>query len=505
MNDQSWEMELTDRLIIGLDSSTQSTKAIAWSRAGELVAEGRAEIPMGMPQAGYYEQDPVDWWAAACTALKSLFEQVDPARVDAIAISNQRETIGFFDRDLNPVRPAIVWLDTRSIAEIDQLSETLGADNLHRICGKPNDITPSHSSILWVTKNQPDVVKNLASVLDVATFLGGRLTGHQKVSWASADPSGVLDIEGHRWSDEILSALHLDASYFAEPVAPGTFIGAVTHLAAQQTGLRPGTKVFAGAGDGQCAGLGVNAAKEGRIYLNLGTAIITGLWSETTNISKSWRTMTSPTGEGYFLEGVMRAGTYFLDWMVENYITENSDTATHLHYQNESEQLPVGSEGLMVCPYLSGCMNPFWDSNAGAAIFGITPSHGHAHLYRASMEALTGEIARTIIDMQSKGLQADQIVAVGGGANSELWRKMLVDATGIPLMVSKSLEASSLGAAMIGAVGVGWFDGFEEAAQAMSTDGESYLPDTSAQDQWRSLLQKQQSLNAFCCHNEMLT
>ena len=96
---------MKNRLVIGLDSSTQSTKAIAWSAAGDMVAEGRADIPMSTPRRGYFEQDPNAWWAAACTALKEVCAQIDLTCVDGLAISNQRETMGYFNHDLSPGPP----------------------------------------------------------------------------------------------------------------------------------------------------------------------------------------------------------------------------------------------------------------------------------------------------------------------------------------------------------------------------------------------------------------
>ena len=150
-------------------------------------------------------------------------------------------------------------------------------------------------------------------------------------------------------------------SKLARTTAPGQLIGTVQPKAAAQTGLLAGTKLFAGAGDGQCAGLGVNALCNGRVYLNLGTAIVMGSWSVTPNISKGWRTLISPTGEGYLLEGVMRAGTFFMDWLVENHVSKDADVATHAALQSAAEDIPVGTRGLLVCPFLSGCMNPYWD------------------------------------------------------------------------------------------------------------------------------------------------
>lgn len=495
---------MVERLIIGLDSSTQSTKAIAWTRNGELVAEGRDDIPMQTPQKDYFEQNPDDWWDAALTALKQLAQQIDVSLVDGLAISNQRETIGFFDADLRPTHPAMIWLDNRAGQETEELNDQIGQERLHRISGKPKDVIPSNSSVMWVRKNRPDVFNSATQVREVGSYLHRRLTGVDAVSWASADPSGMFDIEHKEWSEEILSVVGVTADQFAKPVQPGTRIGGLLDTVAQATGLKAGTPVFAGAGDGQCAGLGVDAAKEGRVYLNLGTAIITGLWSKTPNISNSWRTMLSPTGDGYFLEGVMRGGTYFLDWMVQHYIAPDQGLGAHEALHAQAMELPVGSDGLLVCPYLSGCMNPFWDANAKAAIYGINPTHDSSYLYRASMEGLTGEIARTVFDMLAQGLKVTELIAVGGGANSPLWQQMLVDSTGIPLTLSKSLEASSLGAAMIAAVGAGWFQNYDEASQSMSATGETFQPNPAAHEAWKLLLERQQSFNAFCCHNETL-
>ena len=493
-----------NRLVIGLDSSTQSTKAIAWSVTGALVAEGRADISMAIPQKGYYEQNPEDWWSSACAALRSLCSQIDTSLVDGMAISNQRETMGYFDDNLKPVHPAIVWLDNRSTAEVHELADMIGRDRFHAINGKPTDICPGHSRLLWLNRYKPEAMKLCSKISDVNSYLTARLTGRRAASWASADPSGIFDINQKQWSPIVLAALGLRVEQFAELVAPGTFTGTILPEASALTGLPLGLKIYAGGGDGQCAGLGVNAFNQGRIYMNLGTAIVVGTGSKSPNISNFWRTMTSPTGEGFFLEGVARAGTFFMDWFVDHYVAKGASHSTHEALQAAAYDLPIGTDGLIVCPYLSGCMNPHWDMNARAAFYGVSPDHGALHLYRGALEALTGEIARSISKMKQQGLPAKEIVAVGGGAKSALWRQMLVDATDLPLTLSKSLEASSLGAGMIAAVGAEWFTSFEAAAEAMSASGETFMPDTSAHLEWEKLLARQEIFNAFCCHNEAL-
>src|SRR5438309_7712 len=127
-------------LVVGLDSSTSATKAIAWDRAGCAVAQGRALIPLSNPQPGHFEQDPADWWGSTAIALKELTAQIDPARIAAVGISNQRETFGVFSRDGMALRPGMVWLDDRARPQQRRFGAMFGAERVHAISGKPLDV-----------------------------------------------------------------------------------------------------------------------------------------------------------------------------------------------------------------------------------------------------------------------------------------------------------------------------------------------------------------------------
>lgn len=484
-------VQVSQDIVVGIDSSTQSTKAIAWDRSGSAVAEGRAPIPAEQPNPGWMEQDPRDWWTAAVTALKALAAEIDPARIAGIAISDQRETVGFFDAGLNALHPAILWLDGRSVDELQPLSDAIGADRLHRITGKPPDVTPSVYSIAWMRRHHPDILDRTARILDVHGYLCARLTGRAVASWTSADPFGTLDIEAKTWSAPILDHLGLTPEQFGELEPPGAHVGTLSESAAAETGLRQGTPVFAAGGDGQCAGLGVDAARPGTVYLNLGTAQITGAWSAGPAISRNWRTMTSPTGEGYFLEGCQRAGTFFVDWFVDTFAGGRGDPAVFARLEAEAAQVPVGAEGAVALPYLSGCMDPHWDPNARAAFLGLGPQHRIAHLYRAVLETLTLETARCVRAMEEFGLGPERIMAVGGGANNALWVQMIADASGLPVTLSQSLEASALGAGMTAAASAGWYPDISTAAAAMSAHGRTISPDTGAREAWAALAERQ--------------
>lgn len=473
-------------LLIGLDSSTQSTKALACDPSGAIVAEGRAAIALTSTRPGHAEQDVEDWWNAAIEALGQVARQVDMRRVAGIAVSNQRETVAFLDAKSHAIHPALVWLDERGGPEIPVLSEELGCDWLNDTTGKAPDLTPVLYRLAAMRRQRPDVLDRSAWILDVQGFLVWRLTGAPATSWTSADPFGLFDIHEKRWSAPILDYLGIPVMALASTFPPGTLLGRVHDAAAEATGLAAGTPVFAAGGDGQCAGLGVDAVQPGRVYLNLGTAVITGLWTADCAIGPHWRTMTSPTGEGYFLESCQRAGAFLVNWFVDNLAAGRGDDV-FAELEAAAAGLPVGAEGLLLCPYLTGCMDPHWDPDARAAFVGLSPHHTRGHMYRAMLEAITLESARAIEAMDAAGIPAREIVAIGGGARSALWRQMYADATGLPVMAGKTIDASAVGAAMTAGVGAGLFGSFAEAARAMSRLEPPTMPDRHRRQVWRQL------------------
>ena len=243
-------------------------------------------------------------------------------------------------------------------AEVDLLSREIGADKLHRISGKPIDITPVIYRLSWFRRHQPEVLDRAAKIADVHCFLTGRFTGNWMSSWTSADPFGLLDIESRAWSEEFLAHLGIRTDQLGTLVQPGTVTGTVTAEAAARTGLPEGLPLVAAGGDGQCAGLGVNAARKGVVYLNLGTALITGAWAPDPMISLNWRTMSSPTGNGYFLEGCQRAGAFLINWFVDTFAGGRDDPSVFSKLEAEAEAIPVGAEGVTVCPYLTRLYGP---------------------------------------------------------------------------------------------------------------------------------------------------
>ena len=455
-------------VVVGLDSSTTATKAIAWNRQGVAIAEGRSSIPLASPHADWYEQNPDDWWTSACAALGNLQKVVSPARIAAIGISNQRETFVPLTPDGSAVRPAIIWMDRRCRAEVDWLSAQVGRKRIHEISGKPADMAPVAYRMAWMLRNEPEAYRRTAMFADVHGYLTWRLTGQFRTSWASADPLGLFDMRHKRWSAEILEPLGVDPSRLPVAVAPGTVAGYVNEYAAALTSVPAGTAVVAGGGDGQAAGLGVNALAPGRAYLNLGTAIVAGIHSTEYRIGDAWRTMGSCSAEGYYLETSLRSGTFLIDWFLDNCGGQTDKGSARARLEAEAANLPVGSGGVLAVPYWGAVMTPYWDPDARGCLVGLTGAHGAVHIYRALLEGIALEQALvTKMIEQAAGIPVEEFVAIGGGAASDFWCQIIADACGKPLKRSQTVEASSLGAAMCAAAGSGWFDGVRAAGAAM--------------------------------------
>ena len=463
-------MRTDKEIVVGLDSSTTATKAIAWRTDGSFVGQGRSAIPLLSPAHNRYEQNAEEWWRSACEALRQLCGQVEAGDIAAIAISNQRETFVPLGRDGEPVRPAIVWLDQRCEDEVAWLTERVGKERMHRITGKPPDVAPVAYRIAWMLRHEKERFRRTAMFADVHGYLAWRLTGQFRTSWASADPLGLFNTERRRWSPEILQALELKPEGLPQAVRPGTVIGVVSETAAKATGLSRNTLVVAGGGDGQAAGLGVNALGGGRAYLNFGTALVGGIFSEEYRIGDAWRTMGSCTGEGYYFETSLRAGTFLIDWFAREVCGATGDCTELLReLESEAAAIAIGSSGLLALPYWGAVMTPHWDAKARGCWVGLSGSHRRGHLYRSLLEGIALEQALvTGMIEEATGVAVKEFVAIGGGAASDLWRQIMADATGKCIRRSETLEASSLGAAMCAAVGAGFYKSAEDAANAMS-------------------------------------
>jgi sugar (pentulose or hexulose) kinase len=468
-------------LVIGVDSSTSACKAIAWDQQGKAVAEGRANFELLSPEPNWYEQKAEDWWDALCQCLRNIAAQVGAERIAAICITHQRESFVPVDENAQPIRNAILWLDNRAGRQVKELDERIGNDLIQELTGKGPCTTQSLPKLVWLHDYEPDVVRRTFKFMDVHAFLVHKLTGCWVTSTASADPMGILDMRRGVWAEDFLCKLNIDPAKFVDIVPPGTVVGEVTRQAAERTGLPPGTPVVAGAGDGQSAGLGANITRAGRAYLNLGTAVVSGAHSEGYVADRAFRTLCSPIAGAFVAEQVLRGGTFTISWFVQQFGTDLGDV--HLPLSAEellglaASKVPPGSLGLMLVPYWTGVMSPYWDDAATGITVGWTGAHRREHFYRAIMEGIAYE-HRLVMDRvgQVTGQPIDEFILMGGGSHSALWCQIVADVHGKPVTRASTTEATNLGAGILAASAVGWYDSVRQAADGMTATLERFGP-----------------------------
>ena len=449
-------------MIIAHDLGTTGNKASLHHDDGRVVAAVTVSYPTHFATGGIAEQDPARWWYAVATATRSLLHraEIDPATVNGLVVSGQMMGAVLLDGNGEPVRPAIIWADTRSSAQQRQLSATLGAEHAYQLLGHRLNPTYSIEKVMWVRDNEPEVFARVRSFCVAKDYIVLRLTGRLATDRSDASGTNAYDQVRGTWSSEVLSAARLDQALFPEVLDSVDVVGTLTTEAADALGLHGNVRVVMGGGDGPLAavGSGVVAPEDGA-YVSLGTSSWISFASQTPLRDPKQRTFTfnSVVPGSYVPTATMQAGGASVQWIAEALSPDptHPDTARLTSEAADS----IDTEDLYFLPYLLGERAPLWDPDARGAFIGIGRHHTRAHLMRAVLEGVAFNLLTCIQAFRESGAAIDRIDAVGGGAQSDVWLGVLADVWGIPVRRRSIVEeANSLGAAVTAAVALGTAD-----------------------------------------------
>lgn len=474
---------MTTPVVLGVDCSTTACKAIAWDSRGRVQGEGRSPIDLHHLEPDGWEQDAEQWWSAWRESVRQAVGALGAggAEVRALCITHQRETTVVVDPHGSPLHPALVWMDARCRPEVAEATDRLGAERLHQLSGKPPCTTPSLYKLMALLRRRPDLAARRPRLLDVHAFLTWRATGRCATSLASADPTGLLDMEARRWAPELLGLLGIDEGQLPALVEPMGELGKLRPEVASACGLPAELPVIAGAGDGQAAALGAGVTAPGRAYLNLGTAVVAGVVALEYRWERSFRTLFGASPGTYLCESDLKGGTFTLTWLVERLLGRSGAAGGGLKtelgkLERAARHVPPGCDGVALVPYWNGVMNPYWDDDAAGVVVGLTGTHGPEHLYRAALEGIALEQRLALDAMEAATAPIDELVVLGGGARSELWCQILADVTARPVVRAGSHEATCLGAAIMAAVAAGLHANLGAAVAGMTRLGRRFEP-----------------------------
>ncbi len=455
-------------LVLGIDSSTTATKAILVDEEGLVVGVASAEYEFQSPQPLWTEQDPELWWAATVDATRQVVSEsgARPTDIAAIGLTGQMHGAVLLDGAGEVVRPAILWNDQRTGEECDEIRRRLGRERLIEITG--NDALTGFTApkLLWVQRHEPDNWARVHHVMLPKDYIRYRLSGVPATDVADGSGTILFDLAERTWSPQVLDALDIEPSLMPATFEGPEVTGTVGDLGAETTGLEEGTRVVAGGGDQSANAVGVGAVSLGTVALSLGTSGVVFASTDRLAVEAEGRVhaFCHAVPGRWHMMGVMLSAAGSLRWLRDTLAPDRSFDAL----VEGAAEIPAGSDGLLFLPYLTGERTPHPDPLARAAFVGLTVRHDLRHMTRAVLEGVAFGLRDGLDLMVEAGLATPaQVRASGGGIRSCLWRQILSDVLETEIATVPTEEGAAYGAALLAAVGAGWFDTVEEATEAL--------------------------------------
>jgi xylulokinase len=447
-------------MLLGLDLGTSSVKALLMGEDGTAVGEGSAPYPVRAPRPGWAESSPDEWWAAVLEATEAAVGRRG-VEVAALGLSGQMHGVVLADGEGLPLRPAVLWADARSGAELE--AYRVLDEDLRRRLANPPAVGMAGPSLMWLRQHEPDVYAAARWALQPKDWLRMRLTGEAAAEPSDASATLLYDLPADDWSRAAVEDLGLRADLLAPIVPSAAVAGTLTAEAADELGLRQSPTVAAGAADTAAAMLGVGLSQPGPVQLTIGTGgqIVTP--KESPDVDSHLRTHLyrgASAGLWYSMAAVQNAGLA-LEWVRKVLGVSWGEV------YDEAFAVPPGSGGVAFLPYLSGERTPRFDPGARGAWTGLGLDHTRGHLLRAALEGVAFALREGLEALEDAGISASELRLAGGGAAGESgdpWRQLLADVLGRPLRLLPdeiSAVASARGAAFLAGLASGIYTSTE--------------------------------------------
>ncbi|SBW09987.1 Carbohydrate kinase, FGGY family protein [uncultured Eubacteriales bacterium] len=477
------------KYILAHDLGTSGNKATLFSAEGRLVTSEVFSYGCHYFNGIWAEQEPEDWWQAICVTSKNLISKagIDAGDVAVVSFSGQMMGCLCVDRAGTPLRPSIIWADQRAQPQASQIAEHISMYDFYHISGHRNSPSYGLQKLMWVRDNEPEIYAKTYKTLNAKDFIVLRLTGNFYTEPSDATSNGCIDLNTLQWSEKLVNLSGIDGDKLPTIVPSTTVAGEVTRRAAEQTGLKAGTPVVMGGGDGLCSNVGAGSVSVGKTFSYVGSSAWVATTSDKPLFDEEMRTFTwahivpglySPTG-------TMQSAGGAYNWLKQQVCKFETAEAQRLGVSPydlinaEVAGSPVGSNGVFFLPYLLGERAPRWNSDATAAWLGLKMENQRGDMLRAVLEGVTMNL-NVILDILRKSLPIDELLVIGGGAKGPVWCQMMADIYNAKITVPVLLEeATSMGAAMAGGVGIGIFKDFTEIDKMIEIN-HTVTPDPAA-------------------------
>jgi xylulokinase len=488
--------------LVGIDVGTSGTKTALFDLRGRCLASKLIEYPLHAPKPGWSEQEPEDWWQATCKSLKAVTAKIKASEIKGVSFSGQMHGSVFLDKDNKVIRECILWNDSRTHRECDEMYERLGRKNLHRWTANPALCGFTAPKVLWLRNHERRNYARLKTLVLPKDYVRYRLTGEICMEVADAAGTLLFDVQKRAWSQQVLKGLEIDPDIMPKVIESQDVAGYITREAARKTGLEEGTPVIAGGADNPCGAIGTGVVREGRVLCSLGTSGV--LFAPTQKMRRdpnlALHSFCHSVPNMWYLMGVVLSAGMSLRWYrdrlagEEQALAKKRNTDVYNILMKEAAKAGLGSEGLLFLPYLMGERSPHGDPHAKGVYFGLTFRHEKAHLIRAIIEGVAFGMLDSLEICRKLKVDIGEIRATGGGARSPLWLQIIADTFGEEVVTVSSKEGPALGAAILAGVGAGVYDSIQEATDRVVKITRSFKPDKKRHRAYREHYELYRSL-----------
>ena len=420
-------------MFLGIDIGTSAVKCVAVDDAGKTLAQTSASLEVSRPAPLFSEQNPADWWAATNKAVADISPDLRH-QTKAIGLSGQMHGATIIGQDGMSIRPAILWNDGRSLAECEELEESL--PSLSEITG--NRAMPGFTApkLLWLKKHEPENFEKIAKVLLPKDYVRLRMTGDFASDMSDSAGTLWLNTEERRWSDDVLSACNLAQDHMPSLFEGNEFTGELLRELAEAWGMSV-VPVAAGGGDNAAGAVGSGTVRAGDAFLSLGTSGVTFLADDQyrPNPAGGVHTFCHALPKRWHQMSVMLSAASAVDWVAQ--ATGFANPAA-LYDAVEKENTPGGAE--IFLPYLTGERTPHNDPLAQGVFFGLTQNSSSVALGQAALEGVAFGLADGIDALHDTGAAIETLTVIGGGARSKYWGKILASVFNQPLIYREGAE-----------------------------------------------------------------
>jgi xylulokinase len=462
---------------LGIDIGTGGTRALLVDEKGEVKAGfTAAHEDMRMEKPLWAEQRPADWWQAAQQAIQGVLAEakVKAKDIRGIGLSGQMHGLVLLDEADQVIRPALIWCDQRSQAQVDRINQLVGKANILAYTANPVLTGFTLPKLLWVRDNEPRSFARARKVLLPKDYVRFELTGEYATEVSDASGTSLFDVVLRRWSYQMLDRLELDRELLPRVYESSEVTGRVSARAAKATGLVEGTPVVGGGGDQAASAVGNGIVEPGAVSCTLGTSGVVFAHMEKPNYDPAGRvhTFCHAVKGAWHVMGVTQGAGLSLQWFRNQLAPGASyDTLTA-----EAATAQPGSQGLFWLPYLMGERTPHLDSTARGGWIGVTARHTRADLVRALLEGVCYSQKDCLDLIDQMGVAIDSVRLSGGGAKSAFWRQLFADVFGKHVVTLACQEGSAYGAALLSLVGTGAYTSVPEVCRAVTKEVDSVLP-----------------------------